>query len=268
MNDQVIKKNPFLGVVTSQKTIGHCLVALTLYGNELEQEEWHSHKNASLSLLLSGTHNEELRGAKHCRVPGDIKLIHSGISHRCNVYADRTSKLNIDLTTEYLNSVCITEAQLEQIVRSPLKAKFILLKLYKELQSNEIYGNAPAEMLLYQLFNSSTLRAKGNTKPPAWAIQLKMVLNDQWHEPFDLKDLADQIGVHPVTISRYFPQYFSQTLGQYLNHLKIERSLPLIKTGKRSLTAIAYECGFSDQAHFTRVFLSVTGFLPSHFRKI
>lgn len=269
MKEQANKKSPFLGIVNHQKTIGHCVVALTSYGNELEQEEWHSHKNASLSLLLSGKHDEEINGRTHSRMPGDIKLVQSGILHRCNGYATRTCKINIDLTTEYLNSLCISEAQLEQILRSPLQAKFILLKLYKELLSNEIYGDASAELLLYQLLNSGTkLSIKEYSKPPAWAIQLKMILNDQWHKPFDLKDLADQIGVHPVTISRYFPLYFSQTLGQYINHLKIERSLPLIKTGKFSLTAIAYQCGFSDQAHFTKVFLSVTGLLPSHFRKI
>ncbi len=63
--------------------------------------------------------------------------------------------------------------------------------------------------------------------------------------------MATIIGVHPVTISKYFPRYFSCTLGEYMRKLKIEKSLSLIKSPGNSLTNVAYACGFFDQSHFT-----------------
>ncbi|GAA3656436.1 helix-turn-helix domain-containing protein [Flavivirga jejuensis] len=76
------------------------------------------------------------------------------------------------------------------------------------------------------------------------------------------------VGLHTVTISKFFRKYFSCTLGEYQRKLKIDYSLELIKNSKMSLTEIPHYCGFTDQSHFTRIFNEMTGFLPKHFRKL
>ncbi|WP_407933708.1 helix-turn-helix domain-containing protein [Aquimarina algiphila] len=50
--------------------------------------------------------------------------------------------------------------------------------------------------------------------------------------------------------------------------MKIDRSLDLLKSKQHSLTEIAYICGFSDQSHFTRVFKSISGYLPKEYTKV
>lgn len=131
------------------------------------------------------------------------------------------------------------------------------------------HATASIQFLLYELMGPSIAGIKNKRgQRPVWVHRLKQLLNDQWNTPFDLHDLAMMAGVHPVTISKYFPHYFGMTLSSYLKSIKIEKSILLIKTTSLSLTEIAYACGFADQAHFTRSFKEYTRFLPKDFRKI
>jgi len=103
---------------------------------------------------------------------------------------------------------------------------------------------------------------------PPWILQLKTLLLDRWDETPALEELSLILGVHPVTISRYFPLYFNCSLGEYMRKIKIEKAIQMIQTRQMPLTAIAHACGFFDQSHFTRTFKQVTGFLPKQFQQL
>jgi AraC family transcriptional regulator len=93
-------------------------------------------------------------------------------------------------------------------------------------------------------------------------------MHDRWNESLSLQVLSDETGIHPVTISYYFPKYFACTFGAYMRKLKVSHALTLMKAGNTSLTSIAYECGFADQSHFIHTFKNLTGFLPAKYRKL
>jgi len=259
----------FLGYDQLSKPVGGCRLALTGYAPEAPLEEWHAHVQASLSFLLSGTHREELAGRRLNRQPGEIKFIAAGQAHRCSHYAPDTRKINLDLSPATLYELGIGEAQIPALLGQSPQAKFTLLKLYHELAGADTTVPASAQLLLYELFFPRPQRpSTASRMPPAWVKVLTELLHDEWQDKFDLAELARKIGLHPVSLSRYFPQYFARTLGQYITRLKVEKALALIKGSGQSLTAIAYGCGFADQSHFTRSFKEVTGYLPGAFRKL
>lgn len=258
-------QNSFLGDNKLVRAISGTTIALTAYGAGAGFEEWHSHTNDSISLLLSGSHHESLQGRQLKRTPGDLKFIPAGVMHRCEQYLPGTCKINLDLDAHAIQKMEIREEQLATLSESSLPAKFTLLKLYHELAA----GGSPAastELLLFQLFNPVVV-PKHKGVPPLWAERLKELLNDEWDKNFHLDDLSARLGVHPVTISRYFPLYFATTLGNYMQQIKVNKALTLIKTSTIPLTKIAYTCGFADQAHFTRTFKAITGYRPQEFRK-
>ncbi|KPV60604.1 hypothetical protein QJ48_04640 [Paenibacillus sp. A3] len=63
-------------------------------------------------------------------------------------------------------------------------------------------------------------------------------------------------------IGLYLQEATGVTPHQYLIHLRIERSEQLIRCGNMSMKEIAAQVGFSDQAHFTKLFKRVTGLTP------
>lgn len=258
----------FLGKSQLSNPVMGCTVALTSYAGNRSFEEWHSHQNASISLLLNGTHEEDLFGKKHKRVPGDIKFIPAGEMHRCNNYAPDARKINLDLSDTLLKEMDTCADQVINLLQYSSQVKFTLLKFYHELHDSACNTPASAQLTLYQLLHPAKKQITGTRQLPLWAMRLQQILHDEWNQPFELNDLAMRIGIHPVTISRYFPLYFSSTLSNYIRHIKVDKALAMIKVSRLNLTDIAYQCGFADQAHFTRTFKEVTGYLPKDFRRI
>jgi AraC family transcriptional regulator len=238
-------------------------VVPTTYIPGKELEEWHSHGQASISLLLRGTHDEYLYGKHLKRVPGDLKFVPAGEFHRCDRYEPGTLKMNISLRSSLVNA--LGADHLDNLCATKLDIKFGLIKLYHEMEDTSTYAGASAQMLLNSLLYP---QSKKNQKVPLWVARLKELLQDEWNTNSTLEELARKIGVHPVTISRYFAHYFSGTLSEYMRKIKIERSLALMNNGSIPLTEIAFRCGFADHAHFTRTFKALTGYLPKQFRKL
>jgi AraC family transcriptional regulator len=53
---------------------------------------------------------------------------------------------------------------------------------------------------------------------------------------------------------------------EYLTLIRIRRGTDLLKRSSTSITEIAFACGFSDHAHFTRTFKRATGLTPTAYR--
>ena len=105
-------------------------------------------------------------------------------------------------------------------------------------------------------------------KTPAWAKELKEIIQDHIDTNLTLKELSKNVDINPTYLSREFSKYFDNlSFGDYIRKLRIEKAIELFNSSEYSLTEIAYLTGFSDQSHFTRIFKSQTGKNPSVFRK-
>ncbi|MEM9913515.1 MAG: AraC family transcriptional regulator [Planctomycetota bacterium] len=83
-----------------------------------------------------------------------------------------------------------------------------------------------------------------------------------------LDDLADATGVSRFHFSRLFKATTGSTLMHYVQRRRVERAQTLMKARPEwTLGAIALDCGFSDQAHFTRTFKKHMGVSPSAWLK-
>lgn len=133
----------------------------------------------------------------------------------------------------------------------------------------EKHTQNPFESLLLDVHNKF-LKEKTGKKIPAWAQELKEIIQDQidTNLTLSLKEVSETLKVHPTYLSREFSKYFDNlSFGEYIRKLRIEKSIELMKDPKYSLTEIAYLTGFSDQSHFNRIFNVHTGKNPSVFRK-
>ncbi|HZZ91284.1 MAG TPA: AraC family transcriptional regulator [Usitatibacter sp.] len=102
---------------------------------------------------------------------------------------------------------------------------------------------------------------------PRWLVEAIGRLHDGFGEPLTVRDVAMQVGVHPVHVSREFRARFGLTLGAYLNRVRVRAACGAIGRGASTLAAIAADCGFADHAHFCRVFRKAIGCTPSQFAR-
>jgi hypothetical protein len=139
----------------------------------------------------------------------------------------------------------------------------------KRLQ-HEKHTQAPVEHLLLQVFHTYLKQKKANQKVPAWVKELKETIQDQLDTnlTLSLKEVSDDLQVHPAYLSREFSKYFDNlSFGEYIRKQRIEKAIQLLHASQHSLSEIAYLTGFSDQSHFTRIFKKQTGESPSFYRK-
>jgi AraC-like DNA-binding protein len=80
-----------------------------------------------------------------------------------------------------------------------------------------------------------------------------------------ITSVASRYGITSRYLQKLFLQHTGLTPKLYSKINRFQNSLMLVSKKESSLTSIAYECGYFDQAHFIREFKSFTGLTPSEF---
>ena len=70
-----------------------------------------------------------------------------------------------------------------------------------------------------------------------------------------------------MQIYRSFIGPVGYTPAEYLKRRRLSVALSRIRSSEWSLADIAYACGFSDQAHYTKTFEKTMGITPLKYRK-
>lgn len=86
-------------------------------------------------------------------------------------------------------------------------------------------------------------------------------------EDLSLEDVAHVCHKNSSTLRKLFREQLGMTFSDYINKLRVERSVELLRDPHRSLAEIAVEVGFYDQSHFGKVFRQITGYTPALYRK-
>ncbi len=86
-------------------------------------------------------------------------------------------------------------------------------------------------------------------------------------QSISLEQLAAEANISPYHFSRLFKQTIGQSPHQFVMSYRIERSKEMLADPGKLMIDIALQCGFSDQAHFSRVFKQVEGVTPKAWRQ-
>jgi len=80
--------------------------------------------------------------------------------------------------------------------------------------------------------------------------------------------LAHLLETSPSHLSRTFRHHVGMTISRYRNRVRISRALQRIDEGETNLASLAFDLGFSDQAHFTRTMQRELGHTPGRVRAL
>jgi AraC-like DNA-binding protein len=92
-------------------------------------------------------------------------------------------------------------------------------------------------------------------------------LHANYHRKIDLQTVAQHLHLGAAHFSKLFKEEMGQSVAQYLNHIRVERSKELLRDLCLPLIEIADRVGFEDQSYFTKVFGRLTGMSPGRYRK-
>ncbi|MFW6060354.1 MAG: helix-turn-helix domain-containing protein [Phycisphaeraceae bacterium] len=107
--------------------------------------------------------------------------------------------------------------------------------------------------------------------PPAAAhpsvTEVARLVRDRLDRPPTVVELANHVGLSPNYLSSLFHQQTGRTLRAFMDAARIEQAQRMLADPQRSVKQTAYQLGFADPHHFSRVFQRVTGQTPSGYRQ-
>ncbi|MFM7411990.1 MAG: helix-turn-helix domain-containing protein [Planctomycetota bacterium] len=89
----------------------------------------------------------------------------------------------------------------------------------------------------------------------------------QYRRPLAVGDLARRAGLSASQLQREFRRLFGMTVGDYVLRLRLLMAQRRLRLTTDAAGRIAIDCGFYDQAHFTRAFKRHTGQTPLEYRR-
>jgi AraC-like DNA-binding protein len=91
-------------------------------------------------------------------------------------------------------------------------------------------------------------------------------IDDHLDEPLRVPDLAARARLSPFQFDQRLRALFGLSAGQYLSRLRIGRACDRLRHTEAPLGELALECGYADQAAFTRQFHKSVGLTPGAYR--
>lgn len=92
-------------------------------------------------------------------------------------------------------------------------------------------------------------------------------LHNNYSYPVSIQQLARQIGIDRSYLYKLMERNFQLSPQQYLIEYRLMKAREMLTATSRSITEIAYSCGFKDSPSFCRMFKKRTGLSPGTFRK-
>lgn len=108
------------------------------------------------------------------------------------------------------------------------------------------------------------------TTDPGYLRRLdRVVRHVQSHldQPLTVDGLAEVANFSPYHFHRLFTAMMGETVAQYIRRLRMERAAWHLRYSRRTVTDIAFDCGFEATESFSRIFRAHFGLPPSRWRR-
>ncbi|VBB44722.1 conserved hypothetical protein [uncultured Paludibacter sp.] len=92
-------------------------------------------------------------------------------------------------------------------------------------------------------------------------------VNTHYKEAMRLEDLANEVGMSPVSFSRFFKLRVNKTISDYIIDIRLGHASRLLVDTTNSIAEICYECGFNNLSNFNRIFKKKKDCSPKEFRE-
>jgi AraC family transcriptional regulator len=143
---------------------------------------------------------------------------------------------------------------------------WLALRLYRSFANETLSPLQLEEACGDMLERVSGSRIYEEKSHPAWLNRALELLHESYRQSLTLDEIARQVGVHPIHLSRVFRKHYGCTMAEFMNRLRVQFACQALAAGWGDLATVASDAGFADQSHLGRIFKSCTGQTPGKFR--
>lgn len=238
----------------------------------------HAHETFSIGAIETGSQVARIRGTRAESGPGhlyliDPEVVHDGVPGQAGyryrmIYPGEALMRAVaeDLTDRACHG---TPGFNRELPFDPdLSAAFTEAHRALETGAGRLEGEEPMFRVLGAILerHGSLKRLARDGRERGAAYRVRDYLTENFQADIGLDALGIVAGLSRAHMIRAFRKEFHITPHAYLTDLRVRHARMLLRLG-RPLAEVAFDCGFADQAHFTRHFKARTGVTPGRFRK-
>jgi AraC family transcriptional regulator len=257
------------GETLRRRSVGPFILSEKLYPSGLVLSK-HSHERAYITFVIEGAFRE--RHATRtilCRA-GMVRYLPAGEVHE-NEVQTRSRCLHISAEASVFQQL----RRSPNVPRKPaeihgLTATWLANRLYAEFSRQDTASAMAIEGLVLEIL-AEIARAEApdvSLLAPDWLKRATEIVESRFLERLSLMDIASQVGVHYVHLSRQFHKYNRCTIGEMIRRRRVQYASHLLAHSRTPLAEIALTCGFADQSHLSSLFKRYMGLSPSKFRRL
>ncbi len=231
----------------------------------------HYHSTFEVYYMKDGTCNYFIDNKSYEVRGGDIILIPDGVIHK-TIYSNLPhSRCLINVTTDIIpQGVAAMIPSMIYLYRNPdiiPELEYLFGKIEEEYGGRHQFRNellvCYVSELFYLLARNSDRRTKVETGN-IFVEQTVKYIQANYMNDITLPEMAKMRSVSPEHLSRTFKKETGFGFSEYLTLVRLQKAEYMLKNEPgRSVSDIAYACGFNDSNYFSDKFKKAYGISPS-----
>lgn len=247
---------------------------------------YHWHPEFELIRVLTGTLRLTLDEEEHDLSAGELAFVHGGVLHagrpmdgcsyECLVFDPTAFRRNNPACSAYIQKITNRSAMIYPIfsaqyhdIHQSVAGAFDALRDHTEGYPLAVYASFYHFFALCFARHYYQKSAPENRKGYRKVMQLKKIIgfiDENYDQPITLEELASTVDMSPNYFCRFFQQMTHRTPIDYLNFQRIEQACYLLMSTEKSVTDIAFSCGFNDPSYFIKLFRRYKNMTPGQYR--
>lgn len=234
------------------------------YRNLNNLQHWHI--DHELVLCEKGTCTVQQYNQTFTMLEGDMAFFTSGDIH--SLISDADSIVMVCIFDEHLDNGLFANEHLVTPVFHPsdlLRNEMLwIYDTYKKKQKNYQMITSSAATIICAEISAAypTMRMNKSEHEEIERYRKLLTWIDSHYNDLSFEEAASFIGFTPTYFSRYFKTMAGTTFSQYVNSVRVENAIEMLKSGEHSISEIAVLTGFDSLRNFNRVFKNMTGHAP------
>ncbi|WP_186445984.1 AraC family transcriptional regulator [Paenibacillus cremeus] len=119
---------------------------------------------------------------------------------------------------------------------------------------------------IYRCYTEVQQDHEAQHEPTPHMLQVIEYMLSHFSEPMEMEPLIERSHVRKTMFYKRFKDITSLTPNEFINRLRLQSAMHLLDNSEKSITEIAFECGFHSLSYFNKQFKEFRGLSPREHR--